>query len=55
MIALVAVSGKIFFTRVSALNNGIWHQRIIIFGVVGPAKAGTFSRVDVLHEVVVSH
>ena len=55
MIALVAVSGKIFFTRVSGLGNGIWHQRIIILGIVDSADAGTCPLVDVLHELVVSH
>jgi hypothetical protein len=55
MIALVAVSGKFFFTRALALNNGNWHQRIVILGVVDSADAGTCPLVDVLHELVVSH
>src|ERR1700748_875474 len=55
MIALVAVTGKIFFTRVSALNIGIWHQRTVILGVVDSVEAGTCPLVYVFSEPGVRH
>jgi hypothetical protein len=55
MVALVALTAKIFFTRVFALNIGIWHQRMVILGVIDSAEAATCPLVDVLHEPVVSH
>ena len=55
MIALVAVSGKIFFRKVSTVNDEFWHERTIALGVVCLADTGTFPLVDVLHEVVLSH
>src|ERR1700739_1240053 len=55
MIALVAVTGHIFFTRVSALNIEMWHQRMVILGVADSVEAGTCPPVDVLPEPVVSH